>query len=466
MSEEFDLASFEVSMVIRQMEFNDIKRLLAMQELCFPGMEPWEEAQLKSHLTIFPEGQLIAELDGEIIGSCSSLIINFDEYDDRHTWDDVTDEGYITNHNPDGYNMYGIEVMVHPGYRRMKVGQRLYEARKDLARELNLKSIILGGRIPNYHKHAAEMSPREYVDSVSRHKIYDPVLTFQLMNDFTLMRVNPNYLPDDKASKKYATLMEWNNVDYKPLTKRHFKTSYPVRICVVQYLMRKISSFEEMAHQCEYFVDVASDANSDFVVFPEIFTTQLMSFLDERSPSQAVRRMTEYTPQYIEMFTNLAVRYNINIIGGSHFVEEENEEIYNISYLFRRDGSIEKQYKIHITPNERKWWGISAGMQFVYSIQIAGKLPFKFAMILSFQNWHVLRQIWVLILSSHHFVQKTAKAIYVFVIVHKPVRLKIKFTRLFQEQLETCRRRIIWIFNMHSLRYLPHPILNLHAMAL
>ena len=80
-------------------------------------------------------------------------IINFDEYDDRHTWDDVTDEGYITNHNPDGYNMYGIEVMVHPGYRRMKVGQRLYEARKELARELNLKSIILGGRIPNYHKY-------------------------------------------------------------------------------------------------------------------------------------------------------------------------------------------------------------------------------------------------------------------------------------------------------------------------
>ena len=361
MSEEFDLSTFEISMVIRQMKFEDITKLLSMQELCFPGMEPWEEGHLKSHLENFPEGQMVAELDGEIIGSCSSLIINFDEYDDRHTWDDVTDEGYITNHNPDGYNMYGIEVMVHPGYRRMKVGQRLYEARKELARELNLKSIILGGRIPNYHKFADEMSPREYVDSVSRHKIYDPVLTFQLMNDFTLMRVNPNYLPDDKASKKYATLMEWNNVDYKPLTKRHFKTSYPVRICVVQYLMRKISSFEEMAHQCEYFVDVASDANSDFVVFPEIFTTQLMSFLNEPSPSQAVRKMTEFTPQYIEMFMNLAVRYNVNIIGGSHFVVEEDEEIYNISYLFRRDGSIEKQYKIHITPNERKWWGISAG---------------------------------------------------------------------------------------------------------
>jgi predicted amidohydrolase/ribosomal protein S18 acetylase RimI-like enzyme len=361
MSEQFDLSSFEKSMVIREMTHDDIEAILRMQDECFPGMDPWERAHLESHLNIFPEGQFVAELDGEIIGSCSSLIINFDEYDDRHTWDDVTDEGYITNHNPEGYNLYGIEVMVHPDYRRMRVGQRLYEARKDLARALNLKSIVIGGRIPNYYKHEKEMTPREYVDAVSRHKIYDPVLSFQLLNDFTLMRVNPDYLPDDVASRKYATLMEWNNIDYKPQSKRHFKTSYPVRICVVQYQMRQISSFDDLAGQVEYFVDVASDAYSDFVVFPEIFTTQLMSFLNEPVPSIAVRKMTDYTEPYIELFTDLAVRYNINIIGGSHFVKEEDEEIYNIAYLFRRDGSIEKQYKIHITPNERKWWGISAG---------------------------------------------------------------------------------------------------------
>ncbi|SIT90742.1 carbon-nitrogen hydrolase family protein [Edaphobacillus lindanitolerans] len=361
MSEQFDLSSFEKSMVIREMTREDIDAILRMQDTCFPGMDPWERGHLESHLAIFPEGQFVAELDGQIIGSCSSLIINFDEYDDKHTWDDVTDEGYITNHNPDGYNLYGIEVMVDPAYRRMKVGQRLYEARKDLARKFNLKSIVIGGRIPNYYKHEKEMTSREYVDAVSRHKIYDPVLSFQLMNGFTLMRVNPDYLPDDKASRKYATLMEWNNIDYKPQSKRHFKTSYPVRICVVQYLMRQISSFEDLAGQVEYFVDVASDAHSDFVVFPEIFTTQLMSFLNEPIPSIAVRKMTEYTEEYIELFTDLAVRYNVNIIGGSHFVKEDDEEIYNIAYLFRRDGSIEKQYKIHITPNERKWWGISAG---------------------------------------------------------------------------------------------------------
>ncbi|MFJ7745462.1 GNAT family N-acetyltransferase [Peribacillus sp. NPDC097295] len=356
-----DLHKFEKIMEIRNMKPGDIDEIIAMQATCFPGMDPWKRDQLESHLEIFPEGQFVAEYDGKVIGSCSSLIINFDEYDDRHTWDDVTDNGYITNHNPDGYNLYGIEVMVHPKFRRMKIGQRLYDSRKELAAQMNLKSIIIGGRIPNYHKYADELLPREYVKEVQLHKIYDPVLSFQLLNGFTLMRINPNYLPDDLASNKYATLMEWNNWDYQPKTKRYYKTSEPVRICVVQYMLRRIESFEDFANQVEYFTDVASDASADFAVFPELFTTQLMSFLNERSPSLAVRKLSEFTEQYIELFTRLAVRYNVNIIGGSHFVKEEDDNIYNIAYLFRRDGTIEKQYKIHITPNERKWWGINAG---------------------------------------------------------------------------------------------------------
>ncbi|OCS84369.1 carbon-nitrogen hydrolase family protein [Caryophanon tenue] len=362
MSEELDISQFEKPMIIRTLRREDFEDILKIQRVSFPGMDPWKIAHLESHLRIFPEGQIVAELDGQVIGSCSSVRLNFNEYDERHTWSDVTDDGYITNHNPKGTHLYGIEVMVHPDFRHMKVGQRLYEARKELARELNVRSILLGGRIPNYHKYAHEMTPREYVNAVMKHKIYDPVLSFQVMNDFTVKRINTNYLEDDKASLYYATLMEWNNYDYMPpKTRSHFKTSDPVRICVVQYMMRKIDSFEEFANQCEYFVDVAADASSDFVVFPEIFTTQLMSFLNERSPGQAVRKLTEFTPQYIELFTDLAVRYNINIIGGSHFVMEEDDEIYNIAYLFRDDGTIEKQYKIHITPNERKWWGVSAG---------------------------------------------------------------------------------------------------------
>ena len=30
-------------------------------------------------------------------------------------------------------------------------------------------------------------------------------------------------------------------------------------------------------------------------------------------------------------------------------------------YLFRRDGTLGKQYKLHVTPTERHWWGVKGG---------------------------------------------------------------------------------------------------------
>lgn len=397
-------------MVIRNIREEDIDRIIALQEVCFPGMDPWKREHLESHLEHFPEGQFCAEFEGEIIGSCSSLLINFDEYDDRHTWQDITDDGYITNHNPDGMNMYGIEVMVSPEYRRMKIGHRLYEARKDLARRLNLKSIIIGGRIPNYHKYQEEMTPRQYVEQVMLHQIYDPVLSFQLLNEFSLMRINPNYLPDDKASSTYATLMEWNNVDYRPQSKRFYKSAFPVRICVIQYAMKQIHSFEEFMNQVEYYVDVASDASADFAVFPEIFTTQLMSYLEERSPSLAVQRITEYTEDYINLFTDLSVKYNINIIGGSHFVEEEGKSTISLIYL-----DVMEQLKSNISSISHRMKENGGGFQqvirFGYLIQTAEKLQSKFAMILNFQSLLGLQLIKEQKLSLRRSVQKTAKAI-------------------------------------------------------
>ncbi len=357
---DIDLSKFEKKMILRNIERKDFAELIQLQSICFSNMDPWKIEQLESHLRIFPEGQFCVEFEGKIIGSCSSLIVDFNEYNAQHTWNEITDHGYIRNHDPEGFHLYGMEVMVHPDYRRMKIGRRLYEARKKLAQELNLKSIIIGGRIPNYHLYADTMSPRQYVEEVMAHNIYDPVLTFQLMNGFAVKRINTHYLDDDLQSMQYATLMEWNNVDFLPQTRKQFKTSFPVRVCVIQYMMKKIESFDDFAQQCEYYVDVASNYGSDFAVFPEIFTMQLLSFLDEKTPSVAVRKLAEYTEDYLHLFTNLAVKYNVNIVGGSHFVEEDHH-IHNIAYLFRRDGTIDRQHKIHITPNETKWWGVQHG---------------------------------------------------------------------------------------------------------
>lgn len=349
-----------IKVKLRKIRLQDYKQITELQLKSFPGMKPWSEPQFRSIISIFPEGQVCILYGKKIIASSSSLIINFDEYSETSSWNELTDSGTISNHNKYGDTLYGMEIMVDPDYRGMKLSRRLYDARKDIAKKFNLKRIIIGGRLPNYHRYADKMSIDEYVEKVTNRGLYDPVLTAQLSNGFVLRRVLPGYLPKDQESRGYATLLEWINYNYELAQPDGTVRSPYVRVSAVQYQMRPITSFEEFGKYCEFFVDTASDYRSDFVVFPEMITLQLLSFLPKKKPGEAVRLLTKYTPQYEQLFTRLAIKYNINIIGGSHFTVE-NDNLYNISYLFRRDGTMEKQYKIHITPHEKKWWGVQSG---------------------------------------------------------------------------------------------------------
>jgi len=357
---KIDLKTFEKHIKTRLLKKSDFDDVANLQKQCFPGMKPWKKEQFDSLISIFPAGQICITFNKKIIASSCSLILNMDEYDETQSWRDITDRGYITNHDPTGHTLYGIEIMVAPESRGMKLARRLYNRRKQLAKKMNLKRIVIAGRIPNYHKYAEKMSARNYVQKVINKVVYDPVLTAQIANGFVLKRLISNYLPQDGESIGYATLLEWINLDYEPDSKKALSTGDSVRVCVLQYRMRAVKDFNDFADHCEYFVDVASEYHCDFIVFPEIFTTQLLSFMKPSRPATAMRELSEFTPKYLKLFTDLVVRYNINIIGGSHFAIEK-DNLYNISYLFRRNGTIEKQYKIHITPSEKRWWGVKPG---------------------------------------------------------------------------------------------------------
>src|SRR5665647_515440 len=107
-----DVSQFEKKIIIRNIVRADFENIIELQLICFPNMLPWKLEQLESHIRIFPEGQICVEYDGKIIGSCSSLIVNFDDYLEQHTYSEITDKGYISKHNTLGVNLYGMEVMV------------------------------------------------------------------------------------------------------------------------------------------------------------------------------------------------------------------------------------------------------------------------------------------------------------------------------------------------------------------
>jgi predicted amidohydrolase/ribosomal protein S18 acetylase RimI-like enzyme len=354
-----NLKAFEKQVAVRPLRRADWAAFRTLQERCFPGMEGTTLAQFESQLERFPEGQICVEHQGRLVASSSSLILDFELYKDWNNWNEIADNGFIRNHVATGTTLYGIEIMVDPDFRGRRLARRIYDARKKLAREKNLMRIVVGGRIPGYGEHASKMSPREYIDKVIAKELFDPVLTTQLSNGFVLKRIIPGYLADH-ASAGYAAFLEWTNLDYVPAPTRRFVPVDPVRVCVVQYQLRPIANFEAFAEQCEYFVDVTAEYKTDFILFPEIFTTQLLSFVKENDAAAAMRRLNDFTPRYLELFTRLAIQYNVNIVGGSHFTVEDGS-LYNIAYLFRRDGTLGKQYKLHITPTERQWWGVKGG---------------------------------------------------------------------------------------------------------
>jgi predicted amidohydrolase len=345
-------------LVLRQLRKTDLAAVQELQRRAFPNIEPWTAEQFDSQLATFPEGQLGVEIDGVLVATSSALIVDEEDFGSYHTFDEVSDDGFIRNHDPEGDTLYGIDIAVDPKHRGERLSRRIYEARRVLAHKLNLRAILIAGRIPGYGKVADKMTAEEYVRRVVRKEVKDPTLTTQLAHGFAIRSVLKGYLPSDTESAGHAVFMEWLNPEHHPDDAP--VATRMVRVAAVQYQMRPITSFGEFATQCEFFIDTASEYRMDFLLFPEMVTNQLQALVPAPESSQTARRLDEFTPRYVDFFTRMAMKYNLNIIGGSHLTVE-GDKLFNIASLFRRDGSVERQYKLHISPSEARWWGVSPG---------------------------------------------------------------------------------------------------------
>ena len=321
----------------------------------------WTRAQIKKLITIFPEGQIVTVADDKIVGCALSIIVDYDMVKGDHTYAKVTGNETFNTHNPKGNILYGIEVFIHPEYRGLRLARRMYDYRKELCEKLNLKAIMFGGRIPNYYKYADTMRPKEYIEKVRLREIYDPVLTFQLSNDFHVRRVMRNYLPNDEESRHCATLLQWDNIYYQPPTDSYVDKKTTVRVGLVQWQMRSYKTLDDVFEQVEFFVDAVSGYKSDFVLFPEYFNAPLMAKFNDMGEAQSIRALAQYTEEVRDRFMELAISYNINIITGSMPYVKEDGSLYNVGFLCRRDGTVEMYEKVHVTPDEVKSWGLSGG---------------------------------------------------------------------------------------------------------
>ncbi|TAD95903.1 MAG: GNAT family N-acetyltransferase, partial [Bacteroidetes bacterium] len=347
---------------LRNLRIKDFPDLTEAMTEAYSGMgeDAWTEKEIENLLSIFPEGQICVMINGKVVACAFSLIVNYTKYGDNHTYKQITGNSMFTTHDPEGDVLYGIDLFVHPDFRGMRLARRLYDARKELCENLNLRAIVAGGRIPIYRDYADELTPKQYIEKVKFKEIYDPILTFQLSNGFHVKKVLTNYLENDTQSKSYATLIEWNNVYYEEHENLINAKKSVIRLGLVQWQMRNFSKLETLIEQIEFFVDVVSDYQSDFILFPELFNAPLMAKYNHQAVPQAIRSLAKFTEPLRKKFLEFAVTYNVNIITGSMPILE-NGNLYNISYLCRRDGSWDFYNKIHVTPNEAESWGMMGG---------------------------------------------------------------------------------------------------------
>jgi GNAT superfamily N-acetyltransferase len=201
-------------MQLRPARASDVPRLAALNLAAYPDLAGdgvvFESSQLAAHQRVFPDGQIVAEDGGRVVGAIATLIVPGRAALAQHTWSEITGGGLFGTHDPGGDTLYLADVYVDPTAWGRGVGQVLYGALWDLCRRGGSRRVAAGGRLWGYHEVHERMTPAAYVDEVVRGLRRDKVLTSQLRAGFVVEGILERYL-DDWRSRSFATLLVWSN---------------------------------------------------------------------------------------------------------------------------------------------------------------------------------------------------------------------------------------------------------------
>lgn len=219
------------SLEIRNAANEHVDGIRELGHRVYPFFEPYAHDTLRAQILNFSQGQFVALFDGKIVGYCSTIRVPESKALTKHTWTEITANGYGSTHDPQGDWLYGIEIFVDSDYRGLKIGDRFYKERRNLCKMLRLKGIAFGSRMPLMQKWFPKLSsPEEYLDLVQQKKIKDPVLNLQIRNGFEPIGILPKYLPGDIETKGYAAHMIWRNPEVQTYEKSN--KTYGARLAV------------------------------------------------------------------------------------------------------------------------------------------------------------------------------------------------------------------------------------------
>jgi len=351
---------------IRQWQETDIPQIVACHKAVYgdlyEGDDLYGRRLYAMQFAAFPEGQFLAEIESTVVGYTTSIIVQLDDEEEPYTYQEITGMGTFSTHTYSGDTLYGADVAVHPDFRRGGVSKRLYQKRRQLLQKYNLRRMVAYGRIPDYHLVSGKMTAEAYVAQVVAGEMWDSALKAHLDAGYSVKRVLLDFVEDEK-SLNYATWLELPNPAYKPerrqiaapALKRPTRT---IRVCAAQYLMRPIQTWAEFEQQVTFFAMSADTYHCHFLLMPELFTVQLFTLMStDLDAKTAAHQLAGFHEDYVALFTRLARRYGLYIIGGT-IPTERDGKLYNVAHLFSPSGNVYTQDKLHVTPYERDFWDI------------------------------------------------------------------------------------------------------------
>jgi len=206
-----------MNILIRKMEKRDAPQLAHLQEVVFPDLIPEErmkDIHFSSHVDLFPEGQWVAEIDGKIAGSTSSIRYHFDpEHPEMYRFADLFDDGFMRTHQPEGNWLYGMDMAVFPEYRGLGIARKLYRARQNLVRELGLEGQVTVGMLNGFAAHSTQYTLEKYYLALVDGVLKDPTVSVQQKIGFKLCGLMKDYLSDPTCGNAGVLLVLPANLD-------------------------------------------------------------------------------------------------------------------------------------------------------------------------------------------------------------------------------------------------------------
>jgi GNAT superfamily N-acetyltransferase len=205
------------TLTVREAEPGDFSRIRQIELYAHPAIEPTAYQQLEHQVDAFPEGQLVAVSNGELVGYASSLVVQWDRYALDHTWASITGDGFFSTHDPAGKTLYGVQLVIDPKRQGHGIGRALSKERRRICQEMNLRRIITTARLSGYCEMRDAMTPETYAKRVIWGDLADPLLHFHISQGFQYCGVIRDYMPDDAEACGHAGLFVWLNPRYAPL---------------------------------------------------------------------------------------------------------------------------------------------------------------------------------------------------------------------------------------------------------